>query len=87
MRKILAVIDEEDNEKLIAYKSLEHTYGTLLMLEGYDLDKGEIAKKKEEIEKKRMAFWNKILDKYNVPLYADKDVFINDSDHTIYINE
>lgn len=87
MRRILAIISDEDRDMGIALISIVATYNTLLEIDGYELDTEEIKKRIICAQKDLTAYWDYLSDKYMFPLYLNKTMKISNESNTIYVED
>lgn len=87
MRKVLAVISDLDRDKGTALSSLLATYKTLLVIDGYQINRTDVKEKIAKTQSELSAFWTCISEKYMFPIYLDKAMKINYENNTIYIDE
>ena len=86
-RKILAHITVEEKDTGVSLNALQATYGTLLKINDYDLNKEKIKRQLIECRQRIEDFWLKITVKYHIPIYVDKTLNIDSEKSTIYIIE
>ena len=85
MVKKLTNISEEEKEKGIALTTLLSTYRTLLQIERYPINHEEINKRIGNCLKDTKVFWDDLIDKYHIPLYVNKVMYINYEFNYVYV--
>lgn len=86
MRKILAEITESERDERLCLSSLRATYETLLKITRYPIDKERVNKELLDCELKTQEFWGRITNKYNIPLYIDKQMAIDNESCLVYVD-
>lgn len=87
MKKILTYITEEEKDQSVLLQSICATYETLLRMTAYDLNKEEIRRKLRDSKEALNAFWFHLTDKYQIPLYTNKNMRVSVDDCYVYIEE
>lgn len=86
MRKILARITETERDEGVCLHSLRATYETLLKITRYPIDKDRVNKELLDCDLKTQEYWVRITNKYNIPLYIDKKMAIDNENCLVYVD-
>ena len=85
MKKILAKITDEEKELWISINALKSTYRTLLQITDYPINQDDVTTRLKECESKLRDFWDQITDRYGVPIYLDKPMYVDVEHNCIYV--
>lgn len=86
MKKILSAITEEEKDEGLTLISLRATYVTLLEITRYPIDKQRVEQDLLNCDLEIRNYWDRITDKYHIPLYIDRFMGIDSDNCLIYVN-
>ena len=77
---------EEADEGISLFCNI-HTFKTLLTIDRYQMDANRIQICLDEVLNRERLFWSKLMNKYNIPLYPEKNMYIDNEDSAVCIEE
>ena len=86
MKKTLAAVTEEEKDEGLTLISLRATYVTLLEITRYPIDKQRVEQELSNCDLKIRNYWDRITEKYHIPLYIDRPMVIDSDNCLIYVN-